>query len=544
MKKSIIAAIALGAALLSSCCGGGNQYENRNLLEIGDDIAIAQTKYGKVQGYIYKDVYTFLGVPYGAPTGGENRFMPPQEPASWDGIKPALFWGNQAPQFVDGWYKNEVGTFLDHWNYYDISEDCLNLNVWTPGLDGKKRPVMVWFHGGGYSSGNSIEHDEYHGENFARDEDAVFVSVNHRLNAFGFSDLSAFGEKYAASGNVGVLDLVASLKWVNENIAAFGGDPNNVTIMGQSGGGAKVCTVLAMESARGLVHKAVALSGNANRAMDQNISREIGKYILKEAGLKENEVDKLQQMPWEEYHVLAHNAAAKFSEDHPELKSTGMRMGFAPVEDDTIIPVGGYFQPGGHAENVPVIFSVTNAERSLSMYEDIENISKADAVAYLAKNYPQYAQKAQALVDEAEKVFPDMKPIDWLDYLAWNMRPNQIASQDAKYAQGGDVYSAIFAYCPPVFDGKLRAFHTMDIAFWYQNTDMMWSHTGGGPEPRKLAVQMGKTLRHFMDTGNPNCGALPKWPKYDPEQGQLLWIDKASKVLASPDKGILDVLAQ
>ena len=267
--KRVLLTIAAVAALLSSCCNNGGKtgnWDDKDLLQIGDGIAIAETQYGKIQGFIYKDVYTFLGVPYGAPTGGTNRFMPPAAPEKWEGIRPAVFWGNSAPQDVEGWYTNTVSTFLDHWNYYDISEDCLNLNVWTPGLDGKKRPVMVWFHGGGYSSGNSIEHDEYHGNNFAREENAVFVSVNHRLNSFGFTDLSAYGEKYAASGNVGVLDLVASLQWIKDNIANFGGDPSNITIMGQSGGGAKVCTVLAMESAKGLVNKAVALSGSATRA--------------------------------------------------------------------------------------------------------------------------------------------------------------------------------------------------------------------------------------------------------------------------------------
>lgn len=179
--KRVLLTIAAVAALLSSCCNNGSNtggWEEKDLLQIGDGIAIAETQYGKIQGFIYKDVYTFLGVPYGAPTGGANRFMPPVAPEKWEGIRPAVFWGNSAPQDVEGWYTNTVSTFLDHWNYFDISEDCLNLNVWTPGLDGKKRPVMVWFHGGG----------------------------------------------------------------------------------------AKVCTVLAMESAKGLVNKAVALSGSATRA--------------------------------------------------------------------------------------------------------------------------------------------------------------------------------------------------------------------------------------------------------------------------------------
>lgn len=541
--KRVLLTIAAVAALLSSCCNNGSNtggWEEKDLLQIGDGIAIAETQYGKIQGFIYKDVYTFLGVPYGAPTGGANRFMPPAAPEKWEGIRPAVFWGNSAPQDVEGWYTNTVSTFLDHWNYFDISEDCLNLNVWTPGLDGKKRPVMVWFHGGGYSSGNSIEHDEYHGNNFAREEDAVFVSVNHRLNAFGFTDLSAYGEKYAASGNVGVLDLVASLQWVKDNIANFGGDPSNVTIMGQSGGGAKVCTVLAMESAKGLVNKAVALSGSATRAMDQEVSRELGAYVLKEAGLSAKDVDKLQEMPWKDYLALSQRAQARYAQENA-TKSSFMRFGFAPVEDGVIIPKGGYFQAGGHATDIPVIFSVTNAERSVSMNKpELEDVDKAGAIEYFK---PRYGDKAEAIINECEKAFPDMKPIEWINYLDWGMRPNQIAAENAKAAQGGDVYSAIFAYNPPIFNGKLRAFHTMDIAFWYQNTDMMYSHTGGGPEPRALATKMGKTLKHFMETGDPNCGALPQWPKYTEENGTLMWLDMNSKVLSKPDEGILNAIA-
>ena len=171
---------------------------------------------------------------------------------------------------------------------------------------------------------------------------------------------------------------------------------------------------------------------------------------------------------------------------------------------------------------------------------ELEDIDKAGAIEYFK---PRYGDKAASIIDECEKAFPDMKPIEWINYLDWGMRPNQIAAQNAKAAQGGDVYSAIFAYNPPIFNGKLRAFHTMDIAFWYQNTDMMYSHTGGGPEPRALATKMGKTLKHFMETGDPNCGALPQWPKYTEENGTLMWLDKNSKVLSKPDEGILNAIA-
>lgn len=533
MKHFYLAAVSMVCLLAS--CGGGNTCEDKQLLQIGDDIAIVNTTYGSLQGFIYKDVYTFLGVPYGAPTGGANRFMPPKEPESWEGIRPALFYGNVAPQKVAGKYTNTVSTFLDHWNYYDVSEDCLCLNIWTPSPDSQKRPVIVWMHGGGYTSGNAIEQDGYNGNNLAREGDVVFVSVNHRLGPMGFSDLSAFGEKYAYSGNVGMMDLVAALKWVNANIASFGGDPGNVTIMGQSGGGAKVCTVLAMESAKGMVHKAVALSGNANRAMSQDVSRKIGEYILAEAGLKPSEVDKLQEMPWEQYYDIANRASARFSAENP-----GVGRGFAPVEDGIIIPKGGYFQPDGHAKNIPVIFSCTFAERSISRdSEELENIDRAGAIEYIARTH----DNAEAIYAEFEKAFPDKKPIECIDILDWNMRPGVIASATAKYEQdGAPVWNSWFGYEPDLFNGRVRGFHCTDICFWFRNTDLMYTHTGGGAKPRALSDKMSSALLSFMRTGDPNCSSLPQWPAWTPVDGSVMILDNTCEVRNDPDRAMRSLL--
>ena len=305
-------------------------------LFIGDNIAVAQTQYGKVKGFILKGIYNFRGVPYGASTAGENRFMPPREPEPWEGIRPAVFWGDTAPQKTKGKYRNSYSTLVDHWNYYDVSEDCLMLNIWTPGLtDNKKRPVLVWLHGGGFTNGNGIEQDGYNGENISRYGDIVFVSINHRLGPIGFSDLSVAGKGFEASGNVGILDLVAGLKWVHNNIGQFGGDPDNVTIIGQSGGGSKVCTLVAMPETQGLIHKAIALSGNSADAIDKNYSAAVGKVILQEAGLKPSEANKLQQMPWLDYIELANRAMAKYNE---QAGITGRRSNFGPIADGTHIP--------------------------------------------------------------------------------------------------------------------------------------------------------------------------------------------------------------
>ena len=285
-------------------------HADEQVLRIGDNIAVADTQYGKVRGYMLRGINYFLGMPYGADTSGANRFMPPQKPKPWTNVYPAIWWGNSAPQDMDNRYENKFGSFRDHWNYDDVSEDCLRINVFTPALnDGKKRPVLFWIHGGGFVNGNGIEQDGYNGENFARFGDVVFCSINHRLGPLGYCNLAGVGgEKFAASGNVGMLDIVAALEWVRDNITNFGGDPGNVTIMGQSGGGAKVCILTAMPSAKGLFHKAVVLSGASRRSGDKTQTENLGAAVVKEAGLTANDLSKLQTMPWKDFYAIATRA--------------------------------------------------------------------------------------------------------------------------------------------------------------------------------------------------------------------------------------------
>ena len=518
------------ALMLASCCGGQQAQDGQRLF-VGDDIAITQTQYGQVQGYILDDVYTYLGIPYGASTAGENRFMPPQEPASWEGIRPAMFYGNDAPQGHENKWKNNSSTFTDHWNYYDYSEDCLNLNVWTPAPDGKKRPVLVWMHGGGFAAGNSIEQDGYHGANLARSGDIVFVSVNHRLNVFGFSDLSSAGPAFAHSGNVGVLDLVAALKWVHNNIENFGGDPGNVTIMGQSGGGAKVCDVLAMPCSEGLVHKVVGLSGNAITAADPVASKALGAAILKKVG---GNVKKLQEMPWEEYYALANGVAA-------EMGAGGMMGGFAPIADGEILPKEFFADKNAASAQVPLMLCTTTSEFALSKENPtLEAISFDDAVKMVSESFGQ--PKAKEALEALQKAFPKKKPIELINMMV-AQRTGVLATADAKYAQGGaPVYLAWFDYNAPLWGGRIRAFHCADICYWFKNTDLMVTHTGGGAEPRGVSDQMSEALLAFMRTGNPNCKAIPEWPAYNPEEAATMVFDVKSQVLNAPDREFLSLV--
>ncbi len=534
------AGLGLASLSVSSCSSGQKLPEDDQQLFIGDDIALAQTKYGKVKGFILRGIYQFRGIPYGADTGGINRFMPPRKPEPWDDIFPAVWWGNTAPQIMDNRYANAYQSFADHWNYDDVSEDCLRLNIWTPALaDGEKRPVMVWLHGGGYTNGNGIEQDGYDGENLSRKGNVVFCSINHRLGPIGFSDLSAVGgEKYADSGNVGAMDMVAALEWINENIENFGGDPDNVTIMGQSGGGAKVCVLAAMPKSKGLFHKAVPLSGSSTEAGDQESSRKLGEYILKEAGLKASEIDKLQDIPWKDYILLANRAAARYREKSGETDP--FRGGFRPVADGRNIPAGKFYtDPEGLSSDVPMLICSTFHEWSMArLMPELENISREEAIESLKERAGfrgGLGDKAGIVYEGYEKAFPGAKPIELMTMIGSN-RQGVIETADAKAVQPAPVYVAWFGWEPPLFNNRMRAFHCLDICFWYANTDVMLTHTGGGKRPRTLSESMSDALVRFMKTGNPNGGTLPEWPAYTTQNGETMILNDVSEVKNDPDR--------
>jgi para-nitrobenzyl esterase len=527
--------------LTSSCSQTGLGKEKDQVLFIGDNIALNDTTNGKVRGFILRDTYHFLGIPYGADTSGENRFMPPRKPKLWNDIYPAVYWANAAPQILDNFYANRYLAFTDYWHYDDVSENCLGINVWTPGYsDGKKRPVMLWIHGGGFRSGNAIEHPEYMGENLSRLGDIVFCSLNHRLGPLGFADFAGIGgEKYAASGNVGMLDIVAALEWIRDNIANFGGDPGNVTIMGQSGGGAKVCTLTAMPSAKGLFHKAVALSGSMIMAGVSEDSRKLGDYIMKEAGLAASQIDKLQEMPWRDYYAIANKANTKFLEEAGPADSR-MRRGFNPVVDGQILPQHPFYPEASLlAADIPMIICTTFYERSPSSFDSsLENISfeeaKKQAASIRGFGSP-VGDSASAAIDAYAKAFPDRKPIEILSMVISN-RKSAISVADAKSKQTAPVYLAWFGWNPPLFDGRLRAFHTLDICFWYYNTDVQLSHSGGGERPRMLSAKMAGSLLQFMRTGSPDGGGLPTWPRYTKENGETMILDDKCEVRNDPDR--------
>lgn len=514
--------------------------EDDQILFVGDNIAVANTSYGRVRGFVLRGIHTFLGIPYGADTSGANRFMPPQKPAPWTEVRPAVWWGNTAPQIMEKRYADQYASFVDHWNYDDVSEDCLRINVWTPALDTKKRPVVVWLHGGGFVNGNGIEQDGYHGENLSRMGDVVFCSLNHRLGALGFTNIAGVGgEKFAASGNVGMLDIVAALEWVRDNIANFGGDASNVTIIGQSGGGAKVCTLMAMPSAKGLFHKAVALSGSSLGGVNKEYAEKLGAMVLKEAGLGSNEIDKLQQIPWREYIDIANRAVAKMAEEAKRLNLA--RGGFSPVADGTFLSATPFYSDSAHfSADIPMIISTTFNEQSPSRVDSaLEKVSMNDVKEKLKVRF---GEKSGEVADAYSKTFPDKKPVEIWSMILSN-RKNAIATADAKVKQKAPVYVAWFGWQPPLFDGRMRAFHCDDICFWFYNTDLMLTHTGGGARPRRLSEKMAKSFVNFARTGNPNGGGLPNWPQYTTGKGETMILDDVPVVKNDPDRDARKSLA-
>lgn len=380
------------------------------------------------------------------------------------------------------------------------------------------------------------------GINLAKKGDAVVVTLNHRLNVLGFLDLSAYGDKYAKSGNAGLLDLVAALQWVNKNIAAFGGDAQNVTIFGQSGGGGKVSTLLATPSAKGLYHKAIVQSGSMLRTMDAKYSRRIGAAVMDELGLKASQIDELQKMPYERLLAAGEKAVAKVkAEVEKEDGISTFIFGWAPTVDGDVLPAQPFDpQAPAQSKDVPVMIGTTLHEFTMSTYVPaFRTITKEKAVEFLKQRY---GDRTDDFLAAFEKAYPGYRPKDLVD-VDFVFRPGAVEQARLKAAQqGAPVYMYMFAWESPVLDGMFRSTHCMEIPFAFNNAVVHASMTGGGAEAQALAEKMSSAWLNFARTGNPNAEGLPEWEPYTAEKGATMIFNNDCQVKYNHDKELLEVV--
>ena len=523
----------------AGCCsrkGCRSSGEDSGILA-SSSVAVAQTANGKVAGYIQDGVTIFKGIPYAK----ANRFEAPVQADSWEGIRSCRQYGPVSPQGArSGWANDEIA-FAFNWNDGVQGEDCLRLNVWTPALDSRKRPVMVWLHGGGYSAGSGQELPSYDGTSLAFAEDVVVVSINHRLNVLGFLDLSAYGETYAKSANAGLLDIVASLKWVRDNIAAFGGDPSNVTIFGQSGGGGKVTTLLATPCAKGLFHKAIVQSGSMLRTMESKYSRKIGIATVRNLGLDASSIDKISEVPYGELLAAGEKAIAQVKAEADRDGVASFIFGWAPTVDGAVLP-SQPFDPQAPAisADIPMIIGTTRHEFSMTTYVPaLRNAGREEVIGILKGRY---GEGTERFLELFAKAYPGSKPADMLD-ADFVFRPSAIEQALRKSLQGAaPVYMYMFNWESPVLDGILRSTHCMEIPFVFNNADRHASMTGGGAQAMKLASKMSHCWAEFARCGKPSAEGLPEWEPFEAEKRAVMFFDNTCKMSYSHDKELMDFI--
>jgi para-nitrobenzyl esterase len=507
-----------------------------------DSAAIVGTTHGKVRGFIHGDMFIFRGIPYGASTAGAGRFLAPEKPAPWKGVRSTLAWGFASPQIPpEHWDKDEVA-FVYEWNPGAQGEDCLRLNVWTPGLDNRKRAVLVWLHGGGFATGSGNEMNVYDGENLAR-HDVVVVSLNHRLGAVGFLDLSSSGgEKYAGSGNAGLLDIIAALEWVRDNIANFGGDATNVTIFGQSGGGGKVTALMAMPRAKGLFHKAIVESGSMRRMLTPDFSAKISDAVLKEAGVNKARLKDLQEMPFDRLVTAANIAAKKVypASDYSRPLDFSRHCEFnawGPTVDGSTLPEHPFWTAAPAASAaVPLIVGSTLTEFGIGFMDpNFERLTFNDLRDRIAKGHG--FEDGQRILDAFQRGHPDASAAKlFAIWFSSGARHAAVQQAALKAAQGdAPAYLYWFAWDSPILDGRLHSFHCSEMPFVFDNTDRCDHMTGGGPEARALAARISSAWVQFARTGDPNHGGLSKWPVFDANKRSTMIFDNTCAVKDDPD---------
>ena len=502
---------------------------------------VVETESGKVQGVEQRGIDAYLGIRYAEPPLGNLRFMPPKKAEAWTGVTDATGYGAPCMQLYSASGPNasdmtrQIQTIFPTSTEAKIdNEDCLFLNVWTPAAgDNGKRPVMVWFHGGGYSYGSG-GWPAYNGRNLAEKGDVVVVTVNHRLNAFGYLNLAEkFGDEYSTSGNVGNLDLVRSLEWVKDNIAAFGGDPDNVTIMGESGGGSKVSHLMAMPSADGLFHKAVIQSGPGVFSGKPSEAAAYAQDILAQAGVETPE--DLANLRSDELIDAVRRAT-------PASSAMGRGPQFGPIADGAIIPRDPFLPAAPEqSRDVPVLIGYNKDEMTLFLAAQPWFGRLTDQT--LAMMTSAMGEQANAAVEAYRAMYPDYSPTH-LAAIAMGTRfvrgTYLLADQQSRSASA-PVYVYRLTWETPVGEGVLRSPHTLDIPLMFDNAAESAAFVGTGDEAQTMADMMSDAWIAFAKTGTPSSALLPSWKPYTSADRMVMELDIEPRLVSDPEKAIREL---
>lgn len=486
---------------------------------------VVEVEGGKLIGFKQGETYCFWGVDYAY----ADRFEAPQKVEPWEGYKYAQSYGciSLIPD------QTSVGTDEFVWphRYWIQNDHCQNLNIWTQSLDTEaKKPVIVFFHGGGFNNGSSIESLAYDGQNLSEFGDVVVVTVNHRLNVVGFLDLSSFGEKYATSANSGMLDLQASLEWINANIAQFGGDPENVTIFGQSGGGSKVTALMRMPGAAGLFHKAGTQSGGAATIQDNSSSARVGELTAEILGLTAETIDQIQTMDYRTVRNAANEALALAKKEEGFTSYS-----FGPVSDGvTLVP------EMINAKGIPVINSWCFSESANASYKTGDQRhnewTDEETMEWLTSRF---GDKTEALLAEFLKLYPNKEAHDL--YFYNNRRARGVTLNKALLEAGATVYNYSFDFEAPT-NGGTTAFHCVDLIYVFHNADLGLCAiaTGAGEDAMRIQDQMAGAFINLAYNGTPSTEELP-WAPYTIEGNEMMLFDVESKCVNFDDAAFNEI---